>query len=121
MAGFVMSAAAGYHSERLPRAERSIRVGFWFGMSNNQVLTPEVVKWIGQRASIVILNGTAKGVDPYFDYENVVARFRGQAPRLPVLLYDWLQHDHCTGAGGRVGGLSYEELKLHNHLQFRRH
>lgn len=103
--------AATFHSSRLPHAERSIRVGFWFGMSNNQILTPETIDWIGERASIVILNGTEKGIDPYFHYENVVARFKKRSPDMPILLYDWLQHDYQTGEGGRVGGLSFERLK----------
>ena len=104
---------------RLPHAERAIRVGFWFGMSNNQILTPEVCEWIGQRASIVILNGTEKGIDPCFDYVNVVARLKRSSPELPVLLYDWLQWDYRTGPGGRVGGLSYAFLEARPEWQLK--
>lgn len=99
------------HSDRLPHADRSIRVGFWFGMSNNEILTPDMIDWIGKRASFVVLNAEEKGVHPYFDYERCVERFHEQCPGLPVLLYDWLRSDYATGEGGRVGGLSFDFLK----------
>ena len=113
------SAATGFHSDRLPHADRSIRVGFWFGMSNNEILTPETIDWIGERASIVILNGTERGIDPYFDYENVVARFKKRFPKMPILHYDWLQHDHRTGPGGRVGGMSFDLLESKTEWQLK--
>lgn len=97
-----------FHSPRLPHAERSIRIGFWLGVSNNEILTPSMIDWIDQRASAVVLNAEQKGPDPYFDYGAVVRRFKQRAPRLPVLLYGWA---HMAHRRGRVGGRTFDTVR----------
>ncbi|MCX7011223.1 MAG: hypothetical protein NTW86_01420 [Candidatus Sumerlaeota bacterium] len=66
-------------------------------MSNNEILTPAMTDWIGQRASFLILNAMVKGPDPFFDYDACVARFKQRYPDLPVLYYDWFQASTRTG------------------------
>ena len=81
-------------------------------MSNNEVLTPEFVDWVGTHASLVSLCGTVKGVDPHFDLANCVARFKQRWPDLPVLVTDigW-------GPGGRVNTWKWADVARHPEWQ----
>ncbi|MBN1556823.1 MAG: hypothetical protein JW951_01605 [Lentisphaerae bacterium] len=102
--------SATFHSGRLPYPERTVRIGFWLGCSDNAIFTPEVVEWIGQRASFVVLNAAVKGPHPYFDYTNCVARLKAANPAMPVLFY---RYHHMFLPTPRTGGLFYEDVRRH--------
>jgi hypothetical protein len=95
---------------RLPYPERTIRVGYWLDNRNGELMTPEMIDWIGQRASLVIYNGNVDPVDPYFRPEAILARFKAQFPDLPVLLYQWTQ---LASRGNGVGSLPNATIRSH--------
>lgn len=76
---------------RVAHAERSIKIGFWLGMHNNETMTPGMVQWLGERASFIVIRGQIKGLDPYYDYRAIIQRCKQQAPDVPVLIYDRAQ------------------------------
>ena len=82
--------ATPWHSADLPYPQRTVRISFW-PEACNETFTPEVVQWMGERCSFLVLRSNEKGLDPYFDLENLVGRFKHQFPALPVLHYDQVQ------------------------------
>lgn len=117
IAAAILGSAAGaalgaetWHSDRLPHAERSIRVGYWFGMSNNELLTPAYLDWLGKRCSFLIFRGMIKGPDPYFDYGPTVARIKEHCPGMPVMVYDIAQ---WAVRGPRIDSEDHKRVMSH--------
>jgi FlaA1/EpsC-like NDP-sugar epimerase len=91
----------------LAHPDRSIKVAMWLGVPNNEILTDGTIDFIGQRASILVLNANETGPDPYFDYAAVVKRIKARYPELPVLFYDTALRVHDTK---RVGGADFAKV-----------
>lgn len=98
-----------WHSAELPHPERTVRVSFW-PEACNETLTPEVVRWLGERCSFIVLRSNEKGLDPYFDEEGLVAHFKAQFPNLPVLHYDQV---HAKRKGTRVDNMNLATYVAH--------
>jgi hypothetical protein len=99
-----------WHSPELPYPQRTVRIGFW-PEGRNETFTPDVVQWMGERCSFLVLRSNENGSDPYFDCENVVARFKERFPRLPVLHYDQVQ---VKRRGTRVDNMNFAIYAAHD-------
>jgi hypothetical protein len=111
LAAVAIETACGqtFHSPDLPYPQRTVRIGFW-PEGRNETFTPDVVQWLGERCSFLVLRSDEEGIDPYFDSASVVARFKQRFPALPVLHYDQIQEKR---QGMRIDNMNFSTYSAH--------
>jgi hypothetical protein len=76
------------------------RVAFWIGTDLNGVFDEQTLRYIADRAGMVILNAPLQGPSSTYDYPTIVQRLHELRPGLPVLFYTWASRWHD---GVRIG------------------
>lgn len=86
------------------------KVGFWIGTSQNNVFDEQTLRFIADRAGMVILNATLQGPASAYNYLALVQRLHELQPGLPVLSYTWATRWHDTNRIGTETLAGYPDL-----------
>ncbi len=69
---------------------------FWIGTDVTHVFDTQIIRFLRDRADIVVINAPYASENHRYSYPSIVRRFNNLAPDLPILMYTWISRWHKT-------------------------